>query len=86
MNPLTHETTKSNGKIEFLQPYYIVSADALQGISTAVISAVLSIDAHLSQILPKCYQPVYCCLIRYCLPGFAPLNVSRRAVHDFDVK
>jgi hypothetical protein len=41
-------------------------------IRTAVISAVLSLDEHLSQTntscVPEfCYQPVYCCLIRYFL-------------------
>jgi hypothetical protein len=61
---------ETNGSIEFLQPYPVVAADALLEIGTAVISAVLSLDEHLSQTdtscVPKlCYQSVYCCLIRY---------------------
>jgi hypothetical protein len=58
--------------IKFLKPYPVVAADALLEIDTAVISAVLSLDEHLSQTntscVPKlCYQSVYCCLIRYFL-------------------
>jgi hypothetical protein len=73
----THEPRHSrndetNGNIEFLQPYPVVAADALLEIGTAVISAGLSLDEHLSQTntsyVPKfCYQSVYCCLIRYFL-------------------
>jgi hypothetical protein len=60
------------GNIEFLQPYPVVAADALLEIGTAVISAVLSLDEHLSQTNTSCvpkfrYQSVYCCLIRYFL-------------------
>jgi hypothetical protein len=59
------------GSIEFLQPYPVVVADALREIGTAVISAVLSLDEHLSQTntscVPKfCYQSVHC-LTRYFL-------------------
>jgi hypothetical protein len=61
---------ETNGNIGFLQPYSVVAADALSEIGTAVISAVLSLDEHLSQThtscVPKCcYQSMYCCLIRY---------------------
>jgi hypothetical protein len=53
-NPSTHEhlhaqNDETNGNIEFLKPYPVVAADALLQIGTAVISAVLSLDEHLSQ-------------------------------------
>jgi hypothetical protein len=56
---------EANGNIEFLQPFPVVASDALIEIGTAVISAVLSLDEHLSQTntscVPKfCYQSVYC--------------------------
>jgi hypothetical protein len=55
-----------------LQPYPIVVADALLEIGTAVISAVLSLDEHLSQtntswVTKFCYQLVNCRLIQYFL-------------------
>jgi hypothetical protein len=43
---------ETNGNIEFLQPYTVVVADALLENGTAVISAVLSLDEHLSEELP----------------------------------
>jgi hypothetical protein len=72
MNPFTQKNDETNGNIEFLQKYPVVAANALLEIGTAVISAVLSLDEHLSQIntscVPKCcYQSMYCCLIRYFL-------------------
>jgi hypothetical protein len=70
--PLHAQNDETNGSIEFLQSYPVVAADALLEIGTAVISAVLSLDEHLSQTnnscAPKfCYQSVYFCLIRYFL-------------------
>jgi hypothetical protein len=63
---------KTTKQIALLQPYPVVTADALLEIGTAVISAVLSLDEHLSQTntscVPKfCYQSVYCCFIRHFL-------------------
>jgi hypothetical protein len=72
MNHFTHKTKQPvTDNIEFLQPYPVVAVDALLEISTALNSAVLSFDGHLSQTntscVPKfCYQSVYC-LIRYIL-------------------
>jgi hypothetical protein len=43
---------KTNGNIEFLQPYPVVAADALFQIVTTVISAVLSLHERLSQTFP----------------------------------
>jgi hypothetical protein len=70
--PLHAQNDEINGNIKFLQTYPVIAADALLEITTAVISAVLSLDEHLSRTntscVPKlCYQPVYCCLIRYFL-------------------
>jgi hypothetical protein len=70
MNPFTHKTTKpmailnSCSRIPLLQLRHCLKS------VRAVISAVLSLDEHLSQTntscVPKCcYQSVYCCLIRY---------------------
>jgi hypothetical protein len=89
--PLDTQNDESNDSIGFLQPYPVVAADALLEISTSVISAVLSLDEHLSQTntycAPKfCFQSVYCCLIRYSLSGYALLNASRTAANDFDAK
>jgi hypothetical protein len=68
MKHLHAQNDETDGNIEFLQPYPAVAADALLEVGAAVISAVLSLDEHLSQtntsFVPKfCYQPVYCCLI-----------------------
>jgi hypothetical protein len=61
-------TKQNQCNIEFLPPCPIVAADALLEIGTAVISDALSPDEHLSQTniscVLKCYQSVYCCLIR----------------------
>jgi hypothetical protein len=70
--PLHEQKDETNGNIEFLQPYPVVAADALLEIGTAIISALLSLDEHLSQtntscVTKFCYQSVYCCLIRYFL-------------------
>jgi hypothetical protein len=43
------QNDETNGNIEFLQPYPVVAADALLEIGTVVISAVSSLDEHLSQ-------------------------------------
>jgi hypothetical protein len=56
---------ESNGNVEFLQPHYVIAADALLETGTDIISAVLPRDEHLSQTntscAPKCcYQSVYC--------------------------
>jgi hypothetical protein len=68
--PLHARNDETSGSIEFLQPYPVVAADALFEIGTAVISAILSLDEHLSHTNTSCvpkfrYQSVYCCLIRY---------------------
>jgi hypothetical protein len=62
MNPFTLKTTKP-------MSIWILGADALLETGTAVISAVLSLDEHLSQtntacVQKCCYQSVYCCHIR----------------------
>jgi hypothetical protein len=58
---LTPSRTKrrTNGNTEFLQPYSVVAADALLEIGTAVISAVLSADEHLSQTDFSCVPKFY---------------------------
>jgi hypothetical protein len=94
-NP-THELLRAqndetNGNIEFLQPYPIVAADALLEIGTAVISAVLSLDEHLSQTNTSCV-PKFCtsrCIVVLfgnSLSGYALVNGSRTATNDFDAK
>jgi hypothetical protein len=50
--PLHTQTDETCENIELLRPYTVVAADALLGISTAVSSAVLLLDKHLSQTLP----------------------------------
>jgi hypothetical protein len=61
MNPFTQQNDETSSNIEFSQPYPVVAAaDALLEIGTAVISAVLSLDEHLSQtntsrVLKFCY-------------------------------
>jgi hypothetical protein len=48
----THEQTgENNGNIKFLQPYPVVAVDAPLEFITAVVSAVLSLDKHLSQTI-----------------------------------
>jgi hypothetical protein len=69
MNPFMHKTMN---QWKFLQLYPIVAADALLEIGTAVISAVLSLDDHLSQTntssVPKfCYQSAYYSIIGHFL-------------------
>jgi hypothetical protein len=39
---------ESNGNMALLQPHPVVAVDAVFEISTAMISAVLSLDEHLS--------------------------------------
>jgi hypothetical protein len=93
---LTHETLhaqndKTNGSIEFEQPYPVVAADALLQIGTAVISAVLSLNDHLSQttfpvsrnFVTSQYIFV---LFGTSLSGYALLNASRTAANDLDSK
>jgi hypothetical protein len=46
--PFSAQNDETNVSIEFLQPYPVVAADALLEIGTTVISAVLSLDKHLS--------------------------------------
>jgi hypothetical protein len=92
----THEhlhaqNNKTNSSIEFLQSYPVVEADALLEIGTAVISAVLSLDEHLSQTntscVPKfCYQSVYVVFFGTSVPGYALLNTSRTTADDSDAK
>jgi hypothetical protein len=43
------QNDETNGNIEFLQPYPIVTANALLEISTAIISDVSSAQLHLSK-------------------------------------
>jgi hypothetical protein len=49
--PLHVQNDKTNGNIEFLQLYPVAAADAPLEISTGIISAVLLLDKHLSQII-----------------------------------
>jgi hypothetical protein len=68
--PATHEPHHAQNdetfdNIEFLQPYPVVAADTLPEISTAVISAVSSLDEHLSQTGTFC---VLC--TSWCTVGF----------------
>jgi hypothetical protein len=67
-----HAQNEETNDIDFLQPYTVAAGDAPLEISTTVITAVLSLDEHLSQsnisCVPKCcYQSVYCCIIRHFL-------------------
>jgi hypothetical protein len=70
--PLQAQNDEANGNIQYLHLYTMFAADTLLEIGTAMISAVLSLDEHLSQINTSCvpkvyYQSVYCCLISYLL-------------------
>jgi hypothetical protein len=61
-----HIKEEFNGNIEFLQLDPIVAADGMLAVETAIISAFLSLDGHMSQTdnpyVPKLsYQSVYCC-------------------------
>jgi hypothetical protein len=71
MNTFAHKTTETNGSIEFLHPYPVIVADALLEIGTAVVSAVSSLDEHLSETniscVPKFWNQSVYCLIRYFL-------------------
>jgi hypothetical protein len=69
---LNSQNNETSGNIEFLQLYPVIAVDALLEIGTAIISAVLSLDEHLSQtntfyVLKFCYQLVYCCLVQFFL-------------------
>jgi hypothetical protein len=68
--PLRAQNDEANSNIEFLQPYPSIAGDELLEIGTAVISAVLSLDEHLSQTntycVPEFYQLVYCCILELC--------------------
>jgi hypothetical protein len=73
-----------------LQPYPVVAADALLEIGTAVISAVFSLDEHLSQTNNSCV-PIFtsrCITVLFGTPfsGYALLNASLTAASDFDAK
>jgi hypothetical protein len=57
--PLHAQNDEINGNIEFLQPYSVFAVDALLEIGTALISAVLSLDEHLSQTNTSCV-PKFC--------------------------
>jgi hypothetical protein len=63
MNAFTHTTTKTNENTEFVQLYLVAAADALPEISTAVVSAGVSFDEHLSHTntscIPKCSHTVF---------------------------
>jgi hypothetical protein len=64
-----HSRNNELSNIKFLYAYPVFS-DALGEVGPAVTRAVLSLDEHLSQILPvsrNCYQSVYFCIIRYFL-------------------
>jgi hypothetical protein len=57
----THEpphaqNNRTNGNIEFLQPYPTAAADTLLEIGMAIISAVLSLNEHF--LCPKILLPV----------------------------
>jgi hypothetical protein len=58
--PLHAQNDEINGNIVNFQPYPVVAAEAQLYISTAIISAVLLLNEHLSQILfcPKILFPV----------------------------
>jgi hypothetical protein len=64
-----------------MQPYPVAAADTLLEIGTAVISAVLSLDEHLSQCFFLWPEILLCCVV-----GYALLNASRTAANDFDAK
>jgi hypothetical protein len=82
-----NEETKSN--IEFLQQHSVFAADGLLEINTALNSAVLSLDEHLSQTnasrVPKfCYQSVYyCCLFRLLVVRKSTVNCSTNCSKRF---
>jgi hypothetical protein len=83
MNPFTRKAMKPTA----VKRCPAVAADALLEIGTAVISAVLSLDEHLSKIytfcFPEvCYHLVHCCLIRYGLSRNAVLNAYLRAENE----
>jgi hypothetical protein len=72
-NPATHEhlhaqNDETNGNIEFLQPYHVVTAVVMFEIGTVAISAVLSLvtQTDTSCVSTFFYQSV-CCLIWYFL-------------------
>jgi hypothetical protein len=79
----THEhlhaqNDETRGSTEFLQPYPILTDDALLEIGTVVISAVLSLDEHLSQTLlvSRNFVTSRCIVILFgtSLSGFALLK------------
>jgi hypothetical protein len=60
----THELLQAqydetNDNIEFLQPYPVVSANALFEIGTAIISAVFSLDEHFPQTNTSCISKFF---------------------------
>jgi hypothetical protein len=90
--PLLHaQNDETNDSIKFLLPHPIVAADALLAIGTAVISAVLSLDEHLSQtdtscVDKFCYQSCIVVLFGASLSGYELLSSPRTAANDFDAK
>jgi hypothetical protein len=83
--PLHAQNNETNGNIEFFQQFPVVAANALLEISTAAISAVLSLVKHLPQTNTYCvprfsYQSV---LFGTSLSGYALLNASRTAAKRF---
>jgi hypothetical protein len=74
-----------------LQPYPVVAADTLLEIGTVVISAVLSLDEHLSQTNNSCvpnFVTSQCIVVLFgtSLSGHALLNASQTAANDVDAK
>jgi hypothetical protein len=87
--PLHAQNDETNGNFEFFHPYPVVATEALLDICTSVISAVLSLDEHLSETKTSCvtkygYQSVHSCLIQYFLSEYALLNASQTATNYFD--
>jgi hypothetical protein len=92
----THEHRHSqnngtNGTAGFLQLHPVVTTDALLEIPTPVISAVLSLDEHLSrQTLPASRNSVTSrctvALFGTSLSGYEILNASRTAANNVDAK
>jgi ABC-type antimicrobial peptide transport system ATPase subunit len=74
----------------FLHPYLVVAADALREISMAIVTAVLSLNEHLSQTLSVSLNFVtsQCIVVLFftSLIEYTLLNASRTAANDFNAK
>jgi hypothetical protein len=75
------QNDKTNGSIEFLQPY-LVAADAPLEIDMAIISAVLLLHERLSQNFVTSW-----CIVSYLyLLGYTLLNAPRILANNFDTR